>query len=77
MQENLPRLLSLEEEAGKIVAELQILSFMDFSAEKDLKEMQSYFNTYWVYYNAANVYLSSGGPVSKGNLSLPFLYMVS
>ncbi|KKK57277.1 hypothetical protein LCGC14_3056090 [marine sediment metagenome] len=60
VQENLPHMLSLEEEAGKIVAELQMLSFMGFSAEKDLKEMQGYFNTYWVYYNAANTYLSSG-----------------
>ena len=60
VKENLPQLLSLEEESAAIVSQLQILSSMGLTEEIDLEAMQGYYNTYWVYYNAANVFLSRG-----------------
>jgi len=60
VKENLPRLLSLEKEANDVLQQLQMLAFVGLNLEDQVDEMQGYFNTYWVYYNAANVYLSSG-----------------
>ena len=60
VKENLPRLLSLEKESEQIVAQLQMMSMFGIAPEDGLEEMQEHYNFYWVYYHAANVYLSSG-----------------
>ena len=60
MKENLPALLSIEQEANEVLQQLQMMAFMGLNMEDVADEMQAHFNTYWVYYNAANVYLSSG-----------------
>ena len=60
VQENLPALLSIEKEAKKVLGQMQMMSFMGFNMEELIDEIQSYFDTYWVYYNAAHVYLSNG-----------------
>ena len=58
--EHLPRLLALEQESSEVIASLQMLGLLDLPTVADLEEMQGYFDFYWVYYHAANVYLSSG-----------------
>ena len=58
--EYLPELLSLEKEANDVLEQLRMLAFVGISAEEFVDEMQGHFNTYWVYYHAANVFLSSG-----------------
>ena len=60
VKENLPTLLSIEQEANGVLEQLQMMAFMGLNMEDVADEMQAHFNTYWVYYNAANVYLSSG-----------------
>ena len=60
VKENLPTLVSIEQEAAGVLEQLQMIAFMGFELWEVADEMQGYFNTYWVYYNAANVYLSSG-----------------
>lgn len=60
VKENLPELLSVEKDANEVLQQLQMLAFVGLNMEEVVDEMQGYFNTYWVYYNAANVYLSSG-----------------
>ena len=60
VEENLPRLLALEQESDQIVAQLQMMAMFGIAPEDGLEEMQEHYNFYWVYYNAANVYLSSG-----------------
>ena len=60
MKENLPELLSLEKEANGVLQQLEMMAFMGLNLEDVADEMQVHFNTYWVYYHAANVYLSSG-----------------
>ena len=60
VKENLPQLLSVEQEANEVLQQLQTLAFVGLNMEDAVDEMQGYFNTYWVYYYAANVYLSSG-----------------
>ncbi len=37
-----------------------MMALTGLNLEDVADEMQAHFNTYWVYYNAANVYLSSG-----------------
>ncbi len=58
--EHLPRLLALEQESNEVIASLQMLALLDLPTVEDLEEMQGYFDFYWVYYHAANVYLSGG-----------------
>ncbi len=58
--EYLPRLLSLEKEADSILEQLKTLPFLGINMEDQVDEMQNHFDTYWVYYHAANVYLSGG-----------------
>ena len=58
--EYLPELLSLEKEANDVLEQLGMLAFVGINAEEFVDEMQGHFNTYWVYYHAANVFLSSG-----------------
>ena len=60
MKENLPALLSIEQEGQGVLQQIQMMAFMGLNLEDVADEMQAHFNTYWVYYNAANVYLSSG-----------------
>ena len=60
VKENLPALLSIEQEANGVLQQLQIMALTGLNLEDVADEMQAHFNTYWVYYNAANVYLSSG-----------------
>ena len=60
VKENLPALLSIEEEGKGVLQQLQMMAFVGADLSEVVDEMQDYFNTYWVYYNAANVYLSSG-----------------
>ena len=60
VKENLPRLLSLEKESEQIVAQLRMMTMFGIAPEDSLEEMQEHYNFYWVYYNAANVYLSNG-----------------
>ncbi len=60
MKENLPALLSIEQEGQGVLQQIEMIAFMGFNLEDVVDEMQAHFNTYWVYYNAANVYLSSG-----------------
>ena len=58
--EYLPELLSLEKEANDVLEQLQMLAFVGINAEEFVDEMQGHFDTYWVHYYAANVFLSSG-----------------
>ena len=60
VKENLPALLSIEQEGKEVLGQIQMMAFIGLNLEEIADEMQDYFNTYWVYYNAANVYLSSG-----------------
>ena len=60
VKENLPALLSIEQEGQGVLEQIRMMTFMGFELEEVADEMQDYFNTYWVYYNAANVYLSNG-----------------
>ena len=60
VKENLPALLSIEQEGKGVLEQIQMMAFVGLNLEEVADEMQDYFNTYWVYYNAANVYLSSG-----------------
>ena len=60
VKENLPQLLSVEQEAEAVLQQLQMLAFIGVDLEEFVDEMQNHFNTYWVYYHAANVYLSGG-----------------
>ncbi len=60
VKENLPRLLSVEKEANEVLEQLRMMAFVGLNLEDQVDEMQGYFDTYWVYYHAANVYLSNG-----------------
>ncbi len=60
VKENLPALLSIEQEGRGVLQQIQMMAFMGLNVGDVADEMQAHFNTYWVYYNAANVYLSSG-----------------
>ena len=60
VKENLPALLSIEQEAKGVLEQIQMMAFMGINLEEAADDMQDNFNAYWVYYNAANVYLSSG-----------------
>ena len=58
--EYLPELLSLEQQSEEVIMNLQMLSLLGLPSEEDLAKMQAHFNTYWVYYHAANVHLADG-----------------
>ena len=58
--EYLPQVLALEKESGGLRSQLGFANSAGVISREDGKNIQAHYDTYWIYYSAANIYLSSG-----------------